>query len=437
MYTKISIFFVLYDRSMKTSLRLLLCLFPLFHFFDGLAQSYPEVVIHENGYQMGFSKEGEMISDFSYDFINLEAWYPYGMIVQKNGRFGVVDTNIHEQIPCKFDEIGRFRNIPDRLYIRKGGKVKIVDFQLREVCPFFQIDFDEDFEFEDFPKAPKEMAYRIRKGNLFGYVNTNGKFIIPPRHKWLDVIRISGTTSSAKTEALDYKTILDLTTSNSEKETYHLFQVSGEMGFSLFNQSGENIKEAFVFDQFYGAFNIEWLATRLDGRTQFLNLKTGELADSISHSSPQIVSDGHLFGLLAANGEFVLPFEYSSIRSHSEPHPFYQLEKNRKKGLADSDGKMILKMEFDRIKFLCGWGQSDIPPIAVYKRYQGWAIYVWSKTDQCFIPRTGHVYSSLSCSNSEAKEIKFVRNDHKSGIIHEDWLIRWDYKTPGNRVQSK
>lgn len=399
------------------------------------AQSNPEIVIHENGYQMGFAKDGEMISDFSYDFISYESWYPFGMIVIQNGKYGVIDTAIRPLIPCKFDKIARFRNIPDRLYVQKRDKVQIVDFSLKEICPFFRIDRDSDFETTDFSQGPAEMVYRIRERNEYGYLNTDGVFLVPPEYSRVEVLKISKNGSTSESEILHHPSILDF--SDSTGKTTHFFLTYSERGCQLINQKGEGVNDDFFFKRVYGSFDFDYLAVESEEKTRFIHLSTGVVSESVptvkDSSSIKIVGDGHHYGVLGSNGQFTLPFEYSDIRYYDGFQPFYWLEKNHKIGLIDTNGNVILESEFDQVKNLCGWGDSTIRPIAVQKPYSGWAIYVWSSRDHCFIPRTGHVYSSLNCEDAEAGEIKFRRKDHKSGIIDHDWMIRWDYRRPKNR----
>lgn len=95
------------------------------------------------------------------------------VLVQRNGKYGYLDRQGHEVIPCTYDEIGRFRN--NRTMVCRDHRYGIIDTNEHFVLPL---------EYEN--TTPKGKKYRyfdglamVEKNGKLGYVDTLGNLVIP------------------------------------------------------------------------------------------------------------------------------------------------------------------------------------------------------------------------------------------------------------------
>lgn len=93
--------------------------------------------------------------------------------VQRDGKYGFLDAQGREVIPCLYDEVSIFSS--QRAKVRLGDRFGIVDTNGRIVLPI---------QYEDLsPKSSKYVFYDglalVEKDGLFGYVDREGRFVIP------------------------------------------------------------------------------------------------------------------------------------------------------------------------------------------------------------------------------------------------------------------
>lgn len=93
--------------------------------------------------------------------------------VQRNGKYGFLDTKGREVIPCLYDEVSIFSS--QRAKVRLGDRFGIVDTNGRIVLP---IEYDDHS-----PKSSKYVFYDglalVEKDGRYGYVDREGRTVIP------------------------------------------------------------------------------------------------------------------------------------------------------------------------------------------------------------------------------------------------------------------
>lgn len=103
-------------------------------------------------------------------------------IVQKDGKFGFIDEEYNEVVPCVFDEVSKYLN--GRSIVKKDGKYGYIDEKNKEIAPCV---YDELLQFH-------HGIAIVRVGEHFGAINETGKIVIPIEYLILADISYLGPT---------------------------------------------------------------------------------------------------------------------------------------------------------------------------------------------------------------------------------------------------
>ncbi len=102
----------------------------------------------------------------------------------KNGKWGIIDTNNKEVLPCGFDLSRcefRYNSVWNKYYaiVEKNGKYGFIDTFGNTLLPFVY-DFVDDSKRYDNDIPP--YYFEVAKSALRGIIDTNGKVIVPCRY---------------------------------------------------------------------------------------------------------------------------------------------------------------------------------------------------------------------------------------------------------------
>lgn len=164
-----------------------------------------------------------------------------------------------------------------------------------------------------------------KKGDQFGYVNQNGKFIIPPEYHIAvffyedcnllnspnQKVRKFGSGNYATVE----KDMISYRIDQSGKRVYQF--KDADLGKCKFEEYKQQLFQAYILNGFYGIIEKSKFVNAADYRQyqiypqyQYLYILEGDdVAD------PMIVaSNNDKFGVIDVNNKVIIPFEYSNIK---------------------------------------------------------------------------------------------------------------------------
>ncbi len=164
-----------------------------------------------------------------------------------------------------------------------------------------------------------------KKGDQFGYVNQNGKFIIQPEYHIAvffyedcnllnspnEKVRKFGTKEYATVE----KNMISYRVDQSGKRVYQFKEA--DFGKCKFEKYKQQLFQAYILNGFYGIIEKSKFVNAADYRQyqiypqyQYLFILEGD-----DVANPMIVaSNNDKFGVIDVNNKIVIPFEYSNIK---------------------------------------------------------------------------------------------------------------------------
>ncbi|PRB02794.1 hypothetical protein CQ046_11345 [Chryseobacterium sp. MYb7] len=164
-----------------------------------------------------------------------------------------------------------------------------------------------------------------KKGDQFGYVNQNGKFIIQPEYHIAvffyedcnllnspnEKIRKFGTKDYATVE----KNMISYRIDHTGKRVYQFKE--SDFGKCKFEEYKQQLFQAYILNGFYGIIEKSKFVNAADYRQfqiypqyQYLFILEGD-----DVANPMIVaSNNDKFGIIDVNNKIIVPFEYANIK---------------------------------------------------------------------------------------------------------------------------
>ncbi|MGH1520286.1 WG repeat-containing protein [Chryseobacterium sp. JK1] len=164
-----------------------------------------------------------------------------------------------------------------------------------------------------------------KKGDDFGYVSQNGKFIIQPEYHIAvffyedcnllnspnEKVRKFGTADYATVE----KNMISYRVDQSGKRVYQF--KDADLGKCKFEEYKQQLFQAYILNGFYGIIEKATFVNAADYRQfkiypqyQYLYIMEGD-----DVSNPMIVaSNNDRFGVIDVNNKIIIPFEYANIK---------------------------------------------------------------------------------------------------------------------------
>lgn len=242
-------------------------------------------------------------------------FYSNYAIVEKNGKFGVINKSGKTVIYFSFDEIEELDN--GYFIVKREDKYGVINIAGNYVlkCLYDDIkNFDEDL-------------IAAKKDNLYGFYDKSGKLIIP--HKYLDAYSFKYNTGIVSYQKDQYQFIdrADNKIGSTVFEWIEPFKsnitrVRSETGFGLADKSGKII------------LNPEY-----------------QLIIPLADSSYLLVKENKC-GFADRLGQIIIPLNFDYSENY-EPDGFVmntiKVIKNKKVGLINRNAKVVLPFQFDDI----------------------------------------------------------------------------------------
>ena len=276
--------------------------------------------------------------------------------VKLDGKWGFIDTNGKEIIPCKYDGVESFHE--GLAYVTLNGKYGFIDTKGKEVIP---CRYDDAYSYS-------EGLASVGFNGKWGYIDTKGKEVIPCKYDWggifhegLAFVAIKGGLNLFKCFFGSKFGVI-----NTKGELIVPGKWKGISSFSMglarveLNQKWGFIdtkgKEIIPYKYDYADEFFEGLAVvRLNGKWGFIDTKGKEVipckydwAYSFSECLARVELNGK-WGFIDRKGKEVIPYKYEDDVLYPFSEGLAGVKLNGKWGFIDSKGKEIIPCKYDDI----------------------------------------------------------------------------------------
>jgi len=250
----------------------------------------------------------------------------------------------------------------------------------------------------------------VKKDGKYGYVNENGRVVIPLQYDYAESFRENGTAwvwidgerkwINTKGEFVEPRKRIK----PEETEDVSWYWENGLYG--LQDKDGNPLTEAMF--KTYGFFAENGLAmVRFTGKTGYIN-KSGTLVipnifnmgDRFSNNGLALVSVNKRYGYIDSTGEFVIEPQIREARSFLSGLAAIKFSKEDQWGFIDETGEFVIAPSLDYV--YSGFGSDGLAIVRKDGRI-------------CFIDRKGEVVHTLP---EETNTVELGYNDGTLGVGH-------------------
>lgn len=204
-------------------------------------------------------------------------WYEDNVLrVQKDGKYGLINFEGKEIVPCEYDEITALKGVTNNLIVKKQDKVGLINEK-------GQVIINTDYkEIKTLKEGYKNEYAIVNENNQYGIISTTGAVIVEPKYE--DVKYLNNSELFAVKEAGTWKLI------NKEK------QILIDGGYdNIIEAKGENVvvekggkygvvttkneeKIPVEYEQIKYTFSIYYIA-KTGGKYGIINLDNEQIKD--------------------------------------------------------------------------------------------------------------------------------------------------------------
>ncbi len=388
------------------------------------------------------SKNEEIFTDYSqieaisnYDENNNITYEQNALKVQKDGKYGIIDINGNELLPCEYDELYSLKNTDNSIIIEKDGKKglvdstgkKVIDTTYKDILPlgddyklgYIVVDEDNNYGVVDCNNQEVlEPKYEDIKS-----MTDNGKYIVKEKNNW-ELVNKDGTVNEIKAlENADDVTGLKL--GNIIIKENNKFGVINQNGDEIVSTDYDDVKFAFtdtfivkkdgkyglansenkiVIDPIYETMNYiesaDLVEASEDGITS--NLIDSSLETKLSGIVSEINTNKSYIKIRVDDEDkyYNYRFEEQSEKDINTSNTLFLTKQNDKYGFVDKDGKEVVECIYDDAKTQNAYGYA-----AVQKDGK------WGAIDQ-----TGKVVVEPTYDLSDSMQIDFIGEWHLGNI---------------------
>jgi hypothetical protein len=301
-------------------------------------------IVLDNGYFGTKNQKGELIIPFMYSHIEK---LPNGKLkVQKDNKWGLIDSFGKEIIPIEFNQIDDF--IDKRAKVNKYNQWGYIDENGNEVIP---IKYSKIHNFIN-GKAKVEVITTYyfpdySEATLHGYINMNGEEIIPVVYSGIGEFKNGIANASIRSKI--YKSY-DFETNETVVEYGNLY--------GMIDANGKTVID-FKYREFE-YFGVNKTKARNFSIHNYESAKWGvfdekgdiiipfEYDSIVKIDNKKILAQKNKkCGVLNNEGMIVIPFEYNSIDEFK--NGIAKAQKNKKWGVFNDEGIIVIPFEYDSI----------------------------------------------------------------------------------------
>ncbi len=338
---------------------------------------------------------------------NNNLWYEEGVIkVKKDGKYGVINLDGKELIPCNYEEITVIPEIANTIKVKKDNKYGIFDSEGKEILPAQYV------EVTNLGKDSKDGFIIQDENKKYGIVNYSNQVVLEAKYD--EIAKIYGNDTyvvkqSGKQILVDKDGTQLLSSGFDEikaimknKENGVIYTQNGKYGVMkltgevVISPTYEDLKEAktgLLIAQKTGNYGIidvqnqtkldfSYLSISYNEKADIYIAETPEYSNNIIDSQFNIRQAGILTELNDTKGYFSLrqgeediyynfKFEEKSIADIFPNNTLFKSKKDGKYGFVDKNGKLVIDYKYDdateqnnlgyaAIKKDGKWGSIDI-----------------------------------------------------------------------------
>lgn len=411
----------------------------------------------KNGKWAFFSCEGKQLTEFEFDQITespySESSYTYfenGLcLVKKNGKLGYLNSNFQTVIPFgKYQESKTF-DLSKRAVVKSKGKYGLINAMDEFILePKFQ-----SIEYFKYPSG----RYKVKNANKYAIIDSIGDEILPfqyseiiPNYFQIDTLKkgiLILKSINGKSSVTDYngKVLIPEKYDNIEKfevednfsyaivqknEKYGLINYLNEIAIPIEN---DLIKKRRWFDYLIvEKDNFQGLYTKAG--KEIISKKYNEIDPCFYNENDRfIVRLNDLFGIIDINQNVIIPIEFESISNWVEYGPdAHFVIKNKKHGLLDREGKVIIPPVYDEIlvnnsKLIkvdknglfgtVSWKNEIVHPIEYEEILWEWPYLTNKVLDTVYLKKNGKYFSTDTKGKVLEEEVDKKIIDDKFGYL--------------------
>ena len=388
------------------------------------------------------SKNEEIFTDYSqieaisnYDENNNITYEQNALKVQKDGKYGIIDINGNELLPCEYDDLYSLKNTDNSIIIEKDEKKGLVDSTGKKVIDTIYKDIlplGDDYK----------LGYIVvDENNNYGVVDCNnqevlepqyediksmtddGKYIVKENENW-ELVNKDGTVNEI-TALENADDVAGIKLGNIIIENNNKFGVINQDGDEIVSTDYDDIKFAFtdtfiieedgkyglansenkiVIDPIYETMNYidsaDLIEASEDGITS--NLIDSSLETKLSGIVSEINTNKSYIKIRVDDEDkyYNYRFEEQSEKDINTSNTLFLTKQNNKYGFVDKDGNEVVECTYDDARTQNAYGYA-----AVQKDGK------WGVIDQ-----TGKVVVEPTYDLSDSMQIDFIGEWHLGNI---------------------
>ncbi len=271
------------------------------------------------------------------------------ILLNKPNKWGFINNDSVVIIPFEYDFLNPFEN--GLAYAKNDGK----EFFITKKNLKLEGDFDAVDSFS-------EGLASAKRNNKWGFINSEGKFVIPPQYDKVDCFRPSGLCAVQKNGKWGFidktgKEIIPIIYPEVNQQMQDVNVIVKKNGkWAIFDNLGKQLSD-FVYDKIHRTDIIDFskdffkrdastyfengaALVEKDGKFEFINLKAQAAFPNNKFDSATvfdtfknaIVKRNGKYGMIKTNGEFKIPLEYDFIEPYDTHHGSYSEYYNARKG---------------------------------------------------------------------------------------------------------
>ncbi|MBR2241579.1 MAG: WG repeat-containing protein [Clostridia bacterium] len=392
------------------------------NYVDG---TYKTKVINDKNQQL-FTNYDNIVAVQNYDE-NHNLWYEENVLkVQKNGKYGLINLDGNEILPCEYDSIDTLKGIKNSIVIKKDNKIGIVNSDGTVVVP-------ADYQEVTALTADYKNGYIVKNAeSKYGVIKSDGQIALECKFEKIDniadngkyIAKIDGTWKVVAEDGNEYLEgkVANVTDMNNGEVI-----VNNDGKFGVINIAEEN-KIPNEYEELVYMFDNKYVAKK-DGKYGIINTNNEKIVDFkyseiIYNKTTDYVKakkeDGKydymardLSVKLTAGEEKILNGFISIANGTETKYYNYKLEEksnkdvyttntifvykeNGKYGFKDKDGKVVVEAKYDDVT-----EQNDYGYVAVKKDGK------WGSLDQY-----GKVVTEPTCVIKSGNTVNFIGKWH-------------------------
>lgn len=388
------------------------------------------------------SKNEEIFTDYSqieaisnYDENNNITYEQNALKVQKDGKYGIIDINGNELLPCEYDDLYSLKNTDNSIIIEKDGKKglvdstgkKVIDTTYKDILPlgddyklgYIVVDEDNNYGVVD---CNNQEVLKPQYEDIKSMTD-DGKYIVKEKNNW-ELVNKDGTVNEIK--ALENADdVAGIKLGNIIIKDNNKFGVINQDGDEIVSTDYDDIRFAFtdtfiveengkyglansenkiVIDPIYETMNYiesaDLIEASEDGITS--NLIDSSLETKLSGIVSEINTNKSYIKIRVDDEDkyYNYRFEEQSEKDINTSNTLFLTKQNDKYGFVDKDGKEVVECTYDDAKTQNAYGYA-----AVQKDGK------WGAIDE-----TGKVVVEPTYDLSDSMQIDFIGEWHLGNI---------------------